>query len=317
MRYSVILLVFWIFLSACMQAPDSPNPQSVAQNAPATAAASETAPSPSATPTIEPTPVPTITPVPSVTPGATASTTPTATQDPCRLEPGKITKHLLPTDLSAWPWEFRVYTPPCYETDLARYYPLLILIHGSTYTDSQWDDLGADETADALISRGQAPPFVILMPRDRTWVDPLEDPFGEALITRILPWIESNYRTIPGRDYRAIGGLSRGASWAVHLGLKHPELFSSIGAHSLPMFTTDPPRLERWLNEIDPSLLPNFYLDIGEKDRLLEKAVWFENLLTDLNIPHEWYLNSGTHEDAYWAAHVEQYLIWYTSFWDD
>lgn len=224
-------------------------------------------------------------------------------------------QHTLSTDLSPLPWQFRVYTPPCYNQETDRRYPLLILIHGSTYTDSQWDDLGADETADRLIRDGQAPPFLILMPRDRIWIEPTEDPFGEALITRLLPWMDENYRTVPEQSARAIGGLSRGASWAVHLGLKYPDLFSAIGAHSLPVFLTDPPRIRAWLDQIPVDRLPRFYIDIGDRDYLLDKAIWFEELLTSKNIPHQWYLNSGSHEDAYWAAHVEEYLRWYTSEW--
>lgn len=192
---------------------------------------------------------------------------------------------------------------------------MLILIHGSTYTDSQWDDLGVDETADALIASGQAPPFIILMPRDRVWLEPEEDPFGDAVVSRILPWVDQNYRTVPERAQRAIGGLSRGASWAVHLGLSHWEMFSAIGAHSLPVFLTDPPRIRTWLEEIPAEDMPRIYIDIGDKDYLLDKAVWFENLLTSMNIPHEWYLNTGRHESAYWEEHVEQYLLWYTSAW--
>ena len=303
------LLLLGLFLPACSGAPAaaSPSTPDVAEPPAATATLPQATELPTETSTPQPSPT--------VAATWTPSPAPTATPDPCLQEGGTITQHLLPTDLSNWPWEFRVYTPPCYDSEAERYYPLLILIHGSTYTDSQWDDLGADETADALIQSGQAPPFVILMPRDRVWTDPLEDPFGEALVTRILPWVEDNYRTIPGKAFRAIGGLSRGASWAVHLGLKYPDVFSAIGAHSLPVFVTDPPRLERWLKEIPLEEMPRFYLDIGEKDYLLEKALWFENLLTSLNIPHEWYLNTGRHEDAYWAEHVEQYLLWYTAGW--
>ncbi|MFQ5616739.1 MAG: hypothetical protein ACE5GO_09835, partial [Anaerolineales bacterium] len=60
---------------------------------------------------------------------------------------------------------------------------------------------------------------------------------------------------------------------------------------------------------------PFFFLDIGEKDYLLGKALWFENLLTEKGIPHEWYLFTGRHEEAYWQAHIEQYLRWYAEMW--
>jgi enterochelin esterase-like enzyme len=272
-------------------------------------------PAPTATlaPTLTPTPLPTATSQATATPIPRPTATPT--DDPCWQSGGRVTRHILPTDLSPLPWDFRIYTPPCYDSQVDRAYPLLILIHGSGFTDSQWDDLGADETADALIGSGAAPPFIILMPRDRIWVAPVRDPFGEALVTRILPWVDQNYRTIPDRDHRAIGGLSRGASWAVHLGLRHWPEFSAIGAHSLPIFLSDPPYIPSWLDEIPPEMLPRIYLDIGDHDHLLDKAEWFENLLTELNIPHEWHLNTGRHEMEYWEAHVQEYLLWYASGW--
>jgi enterochelin esterase-like enzyme len=226
-----------------------------------------------------------------------------------------VTQHTLRTTTAPLPWEFRVYTPPCYNEHPEARYPLLILIHGSTYTDSQWDDLGADETADTLIASGEIPPFILLMPRDRVWSEPHEDPFGEALVHDILPWVEAAYRTRAGRENRAIGGLSRGASWAVHLGFKYWEQFGAIGGHSLPVFLTDPPRLSAWLDAIPPDSLPRIYIDIGDKDYLLENAVAFETMLTGRNIPHEWHLFTGRHEDAYWRAHLEEYLRWYAAGW--
>ncbi len=275
---------------------------------------------PEITPRGSPTPTETVPPPATATliasPSPTISPSQTPTPLACWTQGGKITRHTLRTPVSPLPWEFRVYTPPCYEQQTERQYPLLILIHGSTFNDDQWDRLGADETADALIASGELPPFLILMPRDRIWTDePKDDPFGEALVDYLIPWMDETYRTLPERAYRAIGGLSRGASWAVNLGLSRWELFGAIGAHSLPVFVTDPTRLKRWLNEIPPEEMPRFFLDIGEKDYLLENAVWFENLLTEKNIPHEWYLYTGRHEEAYWESHLEQYLRWYAETW--
>ena len=41
----------------------------------------------------------------------------------------------------------------------------------------------------------------------------------------------------------------------------------------------------------------------------------FETQLTERGILHEWYINPGYHDEAYWSKHVEEYLKWYASGW--
>jgi enterochelin esterase-like enzyme len=214
--------------------------------------------------------------------------------------------------------EYTVYLPPCYDVQLDRRYPVLYLIHGQNYNNDQWDRLGVDETADALIAAGEIPPFLIVLPRDRSWAQPNEDGFGQVVADQLIPAIDRQYRTLPDRADRAVGGLSRGAGWAVHLGLSRWELFGEIGGHSLPVFWNDTAHIRGWLAAIPPDALPRIYLDIGEKDRpsIMASARWFEHLLSEKDIPHEWHLFPGYHEEAYWQAHVEDYLRWYAQGWE-
>ena len=106
------------------------------------------------------------------------------------------------------------------------------------------------KAADALIAAGEMPPLLIVMPRDRSWSQPTEDKFGQVVAELLLPHIDQNYRTKPQSAYRAIGGLSRGAGWALHLGFSHWEEFGAIGMHSLPVFWTDLPEIRTWLDAI-------------------------------------------------------------------
>jgi enterochelin esterase-like enzyme len=259
-------------------------------------------PSPSATAVIPPTP----------------SITPTPTSLACLFQGGKIEISSLPHELLPLPLEFRVYTPPCYDELPDRHYPVLYLIHGQSFNDDQWERLGAAETSDALIATDEIAPLIIIMPRDRVWTQPNEDMFGKVLVEALLPWIDENYRTKPVREFRAIGGLSRGGGWAVHLGLSQWELFGAIGGHSLAVFDSDAPYwINVWLDSIPAESMPRFYLDIGERDReiIMRSAEWFTNLLDQKNIPHEWHLYTGYHDEDYWRSHIEEYLRWYTSEW--
>jgi enterochelin esterase-like enzyme len=228
------------------------------------------------------------------------------------VEVSEIRTTLLPA-----PLVYRIYLPPCYEEDTDQSYPVIYLIHGQTYSDTQWDRLGVPETADRLIRTGQVPPFIVVMPRDRVWLEPTEDKFGQAVAQTLIPWIDENYRTIADREHRAIGGLSRGGAWAAHLALSHWELFGALGVHSGFVFYSDVQPIYQWLNAIPEGMTPRIYMDIGNEDRpeITEGARWLEDLLTRFSIPHEWHMFVGEHEEAYWHAHVEDYLRWYTKEW--
>ena len=212
---------------------------------------------------------------------------------------------------------YRVYTPPCYEQQSDRRFPVLYLIHGQSYTDDQWDRLGADETANNLIGAGEVAPFIIVMPYDaHDRMLPPENAFAEELTKSLIPEIDQNYRTIANREHRAIGGLSRGGNWAIHIGFNNWEIFGSIGAHSTPTFVIDGiNHLRDILTAIPISLLPRIYLDMGEHDRWGSTTLRLESMLTEENIPHEWHLNPGYHEEKYWRTHLEGYLRWYAADW--
>jgi enterochelin esterase-like enzyme len=237
----------------------------------------------------------------------------------CLAAGGRVERFDLQSDHLDAGLQFRVYTPPCYDEQPEQRYPVLYLVHGQTFNEDQWDRVGADEAANALIAGGEVAPFLIVMPYDRASNQPSLDPFGEAMIEELLPWIDASFRTLAEREQRAVGGLSRGASWAIHLALTHPELFAAVGGHSPPVFVEDAPKVRGWLDTIPAELMPRIWLDIGERDQrsILDSAVWFEGLLAERSIPHEWYLFAGDHSEAYWSSHVEQYLRWYAESWSE
>lgn len=231
---------------------------------------------------------------------------------------GSIEIKQLQTDLLPEPFDFRVYLPPCYRENTSQRYPVLYMMHGQGFNDDQWERLKAGEVTDRLIRSGEFPQFMIVMPRDPSlYQPPKEDRFGDAFVQVLIPWIDQHYRTLTERKYRAVGGLSRGGGWALHIGLSHWELFGSIGLHSVAIFWTDPIYIKKSLSAIPADKMPRFYLDIGNNDRkeILDSASWFENLLTQGDIPHEWHIFNGEHDEAYWGDHVETYLRWYVQAW--
>ncbi len=223
------------------------------------------------------------------------------------------------TDLLPKPLVFRVFLPPCYTERPETRYPVLYLFHGQFSNDDQWDRMGVDETAARLISSKALPPFLIVMPFDREFTTEADDSqFDEAIITDLVPHIDQTYRTLPGRSFRAIGGLSRGAGWALQIGMDADSLFGTIGLHSPAIFWDTTPGIPEWLDSAETGhILPRLYLDIGDHDtpEIVESATWFEGELTRRNIDHEFYLFPGYHDEKYWGAHLENYLRWYAALW--
>jgi enterochelin esterase-like enzyme len=254
------------------------------------------------TPTVPPTLTATPLPVP---------TLPTATPTPltCLTEPGTLENGEVATDRA--PTQFIIYLPPCYDSFPDRHYPVLYLLNGQTYTDDQWVRLGAPRTADELIHSGRSEPFIIVFPDDRYWNLDQGVYFGQYLINDILPYIDSHYRTLTDRGHRAIGGLSRGGGWALQLGLRL-DIFGSVGLHSPAVFPDDRANIVFIIQSHDPANWPRLYIDSGDNDHERGFNTEFEALLTQYNIPHEWHLNNGAHDEAYWGAHITDYLVWYT-----
>jgi enterochelin esterase-like enzyme len=264
--------------------------------------------------TAEPVSTVAVTPTPDEAAQATAEAAlPSPTPD-CRQQGGTLSSEMIFSEDLADYLLFDVYLPPCYEADAEVRYPVVYLLHGLSYQQDQWPRLGLTATLDALVAEGEISPFIAILPLEFPFTPPQVSMFGSALTTELIPWVDEHYRTLADKDYRAIGGVSRGAAWALRLGFERYDLFARVGAHSLPPFEADGSRMLTWMQFADEDL-PLFFIDIGRNDQEKITAEAFADQLDWYAIPHEWYLFNGGHTEAYWSSHLEEYLRWYTADW--
>src|SRR5215211_2763376 len=258
-----------------------------------------------------------VAPISQAKPTAIPTDAPTATATPltCLSQPGRVEQGQLDSFKPAQ--EFRVYLPPCYDQKMDERYAVLYLLHGQTYTDDQWIRLGAVNVVDTLILSGESAPFIIIFPDDRYWNLQAGPGFGNRLVNAVIPYIDSTYRTVPDRDHRAIGGMSRGAGWSMRLGLTRPDLFGVIGLHSLAVLQKDSTKISNWVADIPLNSRPIIFMDIGDNDQELIMALEVESLFNQYDLSHEWHLYSGDHTEKYWSAHVEEYMRWYAGQWNN
>ncbi len=149
-----------------------------------------------------------------------------------------------------------VYTPPGYDDDLTKHYPVLYLQHGGGEDETGWSNQGrVNLIMDNLLSKGSAKPFLLVMdngtwdmprratnaPQDttkkeerpKTWPHKgWADNFTKTMIEDIIPMIDSCYRTIPDNGHRAMAGLSMGGMQTRIITLANPDMFSYVGIFS-------------------------------------------------------------------------------------
>ncbi len=120
--------------------------------------------------------------------------------------------------------EIGIYLPPCYNPHASMLYPVLYLLPGFGGTYREWFDVGLSPLTDKLILSGEIPPLLIV-----TTGNTYDDLDPDRIVTSLIPFIESHYRTNPKRKYRSIAGGSLGGASAYVLTFQHPNLFSSAG----------------------------------------------------------------------------------------
>lgn len=211
---------------------------------------------------------------------------------------------------------FTVYFPPCYDGQYPGGYPVLYLFHGQNMDDTFWPSLGITIAADKAIRAGHVP-FIMVFPYEvHNWDPPYGSHFGDAVIKDLIPWVESHYPICKVRECQAIGGLSRGGGWAMHIALTNFEQFGSIGAHSFGYFSGDLYRVENLLKKYTTADFPRIYIDRGKDDYLRGNIDIYEQNLTYTGVVHEYVIHPGMHEKAYWQSQVGTYLEWYMQGFD-
>jgi len=131
-----------------------------------------------------------------------------------------------------------VYTPPRYDREPDKRYPVLYLQHGGGETEIGWVWQGKiNIIADNLLGEGKMKEMIIVMNDGYVFPDdghgnPASGCIDELLVNDCVPFIDSRFRTINDRHCRAVAGLSMGAMQAVETAMKHPEVFAAVGSLS-------------------------------------------------------------------------------------
>lgn len=120
-----------------------------------------------------------------------------------------------------------VWTPPGYDPNRAKPYPVLYLLADAGQSYREWQELGrAKQILDNLAADGDLASMLVVM------ADPGDANYRAEVLNGIVPTVEGAYNVAGDGDGRAVAGIGRGASQALGLALSDPGAFGSIGSMS-------------------------------------------------------------------------------------
>lgn len=228
-----------------------------------------------------------------------------------------------------------LYLPPGYEMSDARY-PVLYMHDGQNIFDLGLAPYGAwhiDETLDQLHENQQTGGIIVVgiengkdsRPHEYVpWPDPMGfggkgERYMEFLVHTLKPYIDTNYRSLPGREHTAVSGSSLGGYISLCAGLKYQDIFGRIGAFSTVLNLGDEGELLlRFIRETGKQHDMRIYLDIGEQELDFPGVVrdnqrLYETLMSAGFSPSELALTidpEGTHNEAAWRRRFPQAFRW-------
>ena len=137
-----------------------------------------------------------------------------------------------------------VYLPPGYGTDVNRRYPVVYLLHGYGLRAERWMtfariEAGANQAMTGSGTGERAREMILVNPDAYSLYDgsmyssSVTAGDWETFIAEdLVAYIDSHYRTIANRMSRGVAGHSMGGYGTVRLGMKRPDVFSSLYAMS-------------------------------------------------------------------------------------
>jgi enterochelin esterase-like enzyme len=153
---------------------------------------------------------------------------------------GRVQQILFPSNSTNTSRRAFVYTPPDYDKDLTKRYPVLYLQHGWGEDETAWSNQGrANLIMDNLIAEGKIKPFLLVMTYGMTNEIRFGglrnfkiEPFQTVLVDELIPYVDANFRTLSDQSNRAMAGLSMGGMETKSITLKNLDTFSHIGLFS-------------------------------------------------------------------------------------
>lgn len=131
-----------------------------------------------------------------------------------------------------------IYLPAGYGQSTERY-PVIYFLPNPLDGDyhSHFKEGDAQELLDSAIAGGVIGKFILVAadmntPLGTSWYvnSSVTGNWEDFMVQELVPYIDSNFKTLPNRDSRAIAGIFMGGYGAIRFGMKHPDVFGTVYA---------------------------------------------------------------------------------------
>lgn len=122
--------------------------------------------------------------------------------------------------------------------------------------------------------------------------------FETDLVTKIIPYVDKNYRTISTRSGRAVGGFSRGGGQTLRAAFGNMDKFAWVCCYSAYLSIPEMENSYRHVYENPSKTNTDFkllWVSVGKEDFLYDQAITFMDFLKSKNVNYKSMITPGGH----------------------
>jgi S-formylglutathione hydrolase FrmB len=232
-------------------------------------------------------------------------------------------------------------------------FPVLYYLHGLGDNEQSFSRSGGWTLIEDLRAQGKIGDFLIVAPEGFAsfYINSADgnERYSDFFLREFVPYIEKKYRVTPGREARAITGISMGGFGALRFAFAYPEMFSAVSAQSAALTLETPEQLNAMAQERSPEMVDAFAPLLGNpiniahwkandpftlarknKAALKKTAIYFncgqaddfgfehgaaalDKQLSSEGIAHEYHPYSGGHSMTYFLSHLNEVIEFHSS----
>ena len=227
-------------------------------------------------------------------------------------------------------------------------FPVLYYLHGLGDNEQSFSRSGGWTLIEDLRAQGKIGDFLIVAPEGFAsfYINSADgaERYSDFFLREFVPYIEKKYRVLPGREARAITGISMGGFGALRFAFAYPEMFSAVSAQSAALVLETPEQLNVIAQERSPEMVDAFAPLLGNpiniahwkandpftlarknKAALKKTAIYFncgqaddfgfergaaslDKQLSSEGIAHEYHPYPGGHSMNYFLSHLGEVI---------